>query len=50
MSIIFSSAQPRKAKIKLHRNVLAGVVAFAPILTNEPISISSDDQRHFDKT
>ena len=44
----FSSAEPTKVRFKVDGKVPAGVGAYALILTNQPIPISSVCHRHFD--
>ena len=44
----FENAQPVKVEIKFSENINAGIYAYALVLTNKLISISSDGQRMFD--
>ena len=44
----FENAQPVKVEFKFSENINAGVYAYALVLTNKLISISSDGQRMFD--
>ena len=42
------SAQPFKVKFHFFENVPAGIYGYAFVLTNNLVSMSSDEQRHFD--
>ena len=44
----FENAQPVKVEFKFSENIPAGIYAYALVLTNKLISISSDGQRMFD--
>ena len=46
----FESSQPIKVEFKFDGVVPAGIYGYALVLTNKPISISSDGQRMFDLT